>query len=496
MRSTLRSSVAEKGDRSQLVWIIAALAVLVPLIAFGLNGSYMRYSGDDYCYAGYFTEHGLIGSVWNTYFGPSPFHGNRFSLTFFSGLADAVGPTANSALPALALVLWVGSLTYALRVGMRLAGYSIKPWIPIMLAAFLVFQTLYQAPDLRQSLYWRSGMLPYLAPLIANTLLIAIILRAIDRDRVSYLEIGLIGVGALIAGGFSETATVLQLGVMVLGMLICMRGVQQNRPWAKVGIRVFSAAAMGTLLAILLLIIAPSNASRLEVYPDPPDLITLFMAVTRRARNFVIGSIAGLPLPNFVAFFFAAAFSVLMGLTRENGIFDHVRRPILALIVIFLVGYGFIALTLSASSYATLGSPNPRALITSRFVMVLMVAGMGWVAGSLATRLVKRPSNYSRIAAAASTLVLLVLSAYPVYATASILEDTRELRNWAAQWDRRDREIVAARDSGQSRVEVVELDHPIPWVGELQADPGFWYNQCAAAYYDLVEIRAVLPSSD
>jgi len=200
MRPPLRSSALDKGNRSQLVLIFAALAVLVPLIAFGLNGSYMRYSGDDYCYAGYFTQHGLIGSVWNTYFGPSPFHGNRFSLTFFSGLADAVGPTANAALPTLALVLWVASLTYALRIGMRLAGHFIKPWIPIVLALFLVFQTLYQAPDLRQSLYWRSGMLPYLAPLIANTLLIAIMLKIIERNQVSYFGTAMVGVGALIAG--------------------------------------------------------------------------------------------------------------------------------------------------------------------------------------------------------------------------------------------------------------------------------------------------------
>ena len=365
-----------------------------------------------------------------------------------------------------------------------------------MLAALLIFQTLYQAPDLRQSLYWRSGMLPYLAPLIANTLLIAVMLRAIDRARVSLLEIGLIVIGALIAGGFSETAAVLQLGIMVLSMFVCMWGIQQNRPWAMVGIRVFGAAVIGTLLAILLLIVAPSNASRLQVYPDPPDLVTFFMAVTRRARNFVIGSIAGLPLPNFVAFFFTASLSVMMNFTRENGVFDSVRRPILVLIGIFFVGYGLIALTLSASSYMTLGSPNPRALITSRFVMVLMVACMGLVAGSLLVQLVTKLSNYSRFVVAASALTLLVLSAYPVYATASILEDTRELRNWAEQWDERNREIVAARDSGESQVEIVQLDHPIPWVGELQSDPGFWYNQCASTYYGLDEIRAVLPRSN
>ena len=166
------------------------------------------------------------------------------------------------------------------------------------------------------------------------------------------------------------------------------------------------------------------------------------------------------------------------------------------LIAIVLVGYGLIALTLSPSSYLTLGNPNPRALITSRSVVVLMIACIGWVAGDFATQLMKRLPRYSRFVAPASTMAILALAAYPLYATASILEDTRELRKWAEQWDRRAREIVAARESGLSQIEVTQLDHPIPWVGELQSNPGFWYNQCAATYYGLDEIRAVLPESN
>ena len=122
MGSTLKPFTTEKIDRSHLLLIIAAFAVVVPLIAFSINGSYMRYSGDDYCYAGYYTRFGLIGSVWNSYVGSSPFHGNRFSLTLVSGFADVVGPSANAILPALAVLLWVSSLTYVLRVFLRLAG--------------------------------------------------------------------------------------------------------------------------------------------------------------------------------------------------------------------------------------------------------------------------------------------------------------------------------------------------------------------------------------
>lgn len=495
MKLNLKTSATENRGRSQLVPLIGALATLVPLIAFGLNGSFMRYSGDDYCYAGYFTRYGLFGSVWNTYFGPSPFHGNRFSLTFFSGLADAVGPSANAIVPAIALVVWVGSLTYALRICLRLAGYSTRPSIPFMLAAFLVFSALYQAPDLRQSFYWRSGMLPYLAPLIADTLLLAIILKMVDRNRVSSFGTLMIGIGALIAGGFSETAAVLQLGVVMIGAAVCWQGIRQDRPWAVTGFRVFGAATIGAVLAALLLFVSPSNALRLEGYPNPPDLITLFTDVTRRARNFILGSISGLPVPNLVLFWFVAALSAVVGFRHENGVFDRDRRAFAALIVILLMGYGLIALTMSASSYVTLGSPPPRALIMSRYVMVLMVAGMGWVTGDLIARLINRHRIHSRYAVAVGGLALLVLSAYPVYAAVSIIEDTRELRKWASEWDKRDREIVAARDGGMSQVEVAQLDHPIPWVGELQPDPGFWYNRCAATYYGLTEIRAVLPSS-
>jgi hypothetical protein len=45
-------------------------------------------------------------------------------------------------------------------------------------------------------------------------------------------------------------------------------------------------------------------------------------------------------------------------------------------------------------------------------------------------------------------------------------------------------------------LEVMQLDHVIPDVGELNPDPGYWYNQCAAGYYGIDSISANQPGWD
>jgi len=91
------------------------IAFALPLVAYALIGLNMRYSGDDYCYAGLFRQQGFLRTITDTYTGPSPFHGNRVSLTISSGIADAVGPAASAILPTLVLVLWLGGLVLLFR---------------------------------------------------------------------------------------------------------------------------------------------------------------------------------------------------------------------------------------------------------------------------------------------------------------------------------------------------------------------------------------------
>jgi hypothetical protein len=144
----------------------------------------MRYNGDDYCYGAMITRYGLLKAQWFSYFLPMPYHGNRYFLTFFSGLSTLFGPYANAVLPGLAIVLWIIGIVFGLHQVARLTRLHLSHLDTLLIAEILVFFSLYQAPNLSQSLYWRSGMLPYLAPIIGNIFLITVLLKNFQQAKI------------------------------------------------------------------------------------------------------------------------------------------------------------------------------------------------------------------------------------------------------------------------------------------------------------------------
>jgi len=74
--------------------ILLVIVFALPLLAYAYMGSFMRYSGDDYCYAWILGQNGFWKAQVVSYFQVSTYNGNRYALTFFSGLADLYGPIA------------------------------------------------------------------------------------------------------------------------------------------------------------------------------------------------------------------------------------------------------------------------------------------------------------------------------------------------------------------------------------------------------------------
>jgi len=138
----------------------------VILSSFIIKGYSSRYLQDDYCYGGDVRQKGFFTAQIYAYFEPTEYNGNRFSLTFFSGIAElAGGARAERYLPGLSLLIWLFTLIYLIhQIQIKLFN-SAYLTVSILVALFLLTYTLYLAPDLYQVLYWRSGRLPYLTPL-------------------------------------------------------------------------------------------------------------------------------------------------------------------------------------------------------------------------------------------------------------------------------------------------------------------------------------------
>ncbi len=469
-----------------IVIVLGILAFGIPLTLYGINGSSMRYSGDDYCYAAVFARYGFWEAQWRSYWQSTTYHGNRYSLTLFSHLADTIGPKANGWLPGLALTSWVIALIFVFRYLARIAAHSMKIVEALLLAEAMVFLTIHRTPDIAQSLYWRSGMLPYLAPLVFNAILFVVFLLGL-QGRKSFFYGLVLFLLSLLSGGFSETGLAFQVGIWVaipVGMYIFF---ERDKFRSRRVLGLISMVWLGSLAAFLLLALSPVTKARLASLPTPPnfpDLVKMcflhakiFAAVTKKQmrENIVI-----------ITFFVAYAFYY----------FSHQpQRPQRLLSIVwrltFVFGGGLFLLLacMAPSAYAASSYPELRALVLARFVIVAIMGAAGWIAGEVIRGLIQPRPHFSWLPAI-SLVLLGTLYVYPLLCITEIRTNTPLYQKWARFWDARDQEIRSLAQQGYSEVHVVQIDHVIPNVAELSPDAEHWYTNCAEMYYGVRAIYA------
>lgn len=472
----------------QLLLVVVCIIFAIPLAGYGVTGSFMRYSGDDYCYGASLTQYGFLQAQFYSYTHPMPYHGNRFSLTFFSHLADLLGPYANAVLPSLSIVLWLfgwGFLIYQLsdKLGLNIRRIQI-----IFLTECIVFFTLLLAPTLSQNLYWRSGMLPYLAPLVVTTLLVSGVVRWAPHKNIS---IGLMGITccvSFIASGFSETATALFIGgggLALLGIVIVLR---TKKVMLRSALALNLAFLGGSIFAMILLAISPAVQMLLDegIHPDP---ITLFLTSSKFAVVFVAGSLRNFPLPIIILFAIFFLFALLSSYQTLFPKHPHTHW-FWQTSIIWLVCFLLITCCMAPSVYSRGVYPDPRALFPPRTVMIMAIACTGWMLGQRVGAWTASKNLKPSIVSLTAMALLAILCLYPLKAAKDIYIQLPHYYKWAVFWDARDQDIKNSKQSGVTDVEVIKIDHIIPDVGELTNDPKYWYNSCAASYYGIGSIIA------
>lgn len=458
------------------------------LLAFALLGSSMRYSGDDYCYGAALARHGFFGLQLTSFVSSMPYSGNRFSLTLMHSAADLFPPVAMGALTGLALALWgaalaafLGSAATRWRIGLgRTAKWS--------LAALLVFLTAYQAPDLEQTVYWRSGMLPYLAPLIGQTFLASVLLK--EKQRSSAWSGAWLGAFALalLSGGFSETTAAIQ--VTWLAILASIRLARRRREDGLGRVPVaLSASLVGSVLAAALLLVSPSNIAHWAILPERLPFLSTLNLTFRCPMSFFVGSLRGNPVPTLVTLACTAILGSFLRRPAEEPGGAAVRVLFLRVALTIAGAYLLVAASCAPSIVAQATYPGLRALLPARYVMVLGLAWIGFTFGaSLRFGRTRFPVAW-RWGGFAASAILVLGGVYGVRAAAMIADGYPRYRDWARQWDARDAEIRRQRLLGEMDVHIPAIDHIIPFVAELSDDPDTWYNQCAAEYYRVTTIR-------
>lgn len=470
-----------RAQYALLLQALLAFSLAGGLIAFAYLGFFSRYGADDYCFTRtLFKFDNLFQAAWWWYIHTS----NRYTTMFLVGISEWFGRSAISYLPALAILLWTVGLTLAFGRASALLGFPRPGLTGFTLAALSIFFTLWQAPNRYQSLYWRAGLITYLTPLVFFSYLTWLLLKESNHSRRGRWRraaiFALTAFGFFAAGGLSETTLAMQIGALGLALsavLLFVRGENRKRLLPLLTVSLFAS-----LLALLVVFLAPANQFRLRVFGDPPPLETIVASSLRFAWDFIFFSARSMPMPTAVTLTTALALGWMLGQTSTGAI----RRAWAAAAISMLSAYALIVCAMAPSIYGQGSYPGARALIGAQFVLTCATLALGlslgwglrrWAAGRLPV------FRWEQAANLLAALLLLFSIGYNLRATSRVLQLERRYQQRAAAWDARDLQIRQAVAQGVRQLTVEELDS-IAGIREYSTR-NQWVNRCAAEFYGL-----------
>ena len=270
--------------------ILGLVLFLAGVGLFAYLGYYNRTWADDWCYNADFRNLGFLetvrGYVYNVTYTPS-----RYSVTIFAGLLQAFKTLGLQLMTPLTIIFWVAGLAYLFYNFAYLAGHRLSKWLAILASATIVYFSIYLSPQIYQSLYWRTGMLTYTTPLVFLPWIFVFITEQSKREKPSSIWTAFIFVLALLGGGFSEASCTVLVSTLGLYTLIAGIGYRQKRPWAVKTFIPALVALVGAVLAMALLVFAPTTQIRKERYGAPAGLVELIVLLYQFTYAFFVLSI-------------------------------------------------------------------------------------------------------------------------------------------------------------------------------------------------------------
>lgn len=456
--------------------VIANGLFAVPNSLLIYRGFFTRRWADDYCFSGFYREYGFWQGLAYFYRNVS----NRFSAYLFSAITDWIGTRAVQFVVPLTCIIFLTILFFSFRKA-YLSFSDEKDWFtPLLLAQTVVFFLFIQAPNVNQSVYWRSGMSHYFLPLTFY-LLISYIIFFEPFNRKKPWRIGLVFCFSFFAGGLSESYAALQASTALL--LITVGFLVQSERAAPM--QAYSITALvGTLLAMAVMVASPGNQMRLEMLQQAPDIVTIVTLSFRFAADFITYSIRGLWLPMLVSLLTAVAIG--FGFVYQNSSTIGLARKTVMAFSLLATGFLLVASVCAPTVYGMMAFPEKRVLMLARLIMVLSTVLFGLLAGNA----VRSTLGGGKVLQVLTFVMLIALSIYPMRALPELRNNLDQACLRAAAWDTRDGQIHEQISDGESEIFIPALD-AFSEIAELSEDPSFWVNWCAAQYYGVESIVAI-----
>jgi hypothetical protein len=464
------------------IMALMVIVLILSILPFIYTGTFSRYQADDYCFSSSLIQNGYLGALKDSYQTWS----NRFSTILVIGLIDPLKVTGLRILPGVLIIGMLGGLYLLIQELKKRMVWKIGRTESFILAAMITFFTIYTAPDQFQSFYWRSGSITYTLPVVILPFLLTLILRA-DRHamalRMFLLTGGSIFLLALLNGGFSETTAAFQTVIFVLLFVwVLLKATQEKKKQLLV---LLLCAISGMVAAMIIMILSPGNAVRLENMPASPGFFKLIYLSFRFAAGFVVNTIQGSPLPVVISFIFAFTLSMLSswkGINLRGWTWLSWGIPVGAFLLVVAV--------CAPSAYAESAYAEARAFLPARWVLTL--AGIAWfyLLGIVyQTWRYKNPKYQLIKEQTFIAFIIVLLSFYVMRGALVTLGSIPEYQTRAKAWDVRTASIEQGKTTGILDIETNALDS-FGRIRELSDNPKLWVNKCAAIYYGVNSITA------
>ncbi|HEV7889670.1 MAG TPA: DUF6056 family protein [Pyrinomonadaceae bacterium] len=474
--------------------ILAAAVALVALLAAALAahayvGLFARYMADDYCTAGTVRTAGLLGTQRHFYLAWS----GRFSFTLTVSLLELLGTGIVPYLPLAALVCWVAATTWA---AYELLSHTLgrRPVLfSVLVAELIVYATVADnTGGVFEALYWQTGMLTYVAPLVLLTTLAGFYARAVRRADVSApgaASLAAFFASACYVGGFSETSAFMQIGAFAVACAATHFLADAGRRRRLFATLV--AGLSGSVAALATVALAPGNNAREATLPAHSDLFTVIARALSNALThaFTEHNYGVTFAPRWAALLLACVLSFYLSLRSDKsvGTPKRLRR------MFWLAGSGLFVYfcCFFPASYAISAAPPPRALVVAQFVLVCTLVSLGWVAGEAAGAYFnfKRLKPQRALVASLAALVVLLSFGFAASARRTFALAGRA-RPLARLWDAHDAEIRARINSGEKSL-TVPVAYNVGGTDVMTSDPDWYVNKCMAVYYGAYSITGV-----
>ena len=473
---------AEKKNNTgmwlQIVAIAGSLFFFLPNLLYILMGWFVRHRADDFCFSGTFREFGFVGGLAEFYATIS----NRFSAFMLWAFSDLFGEKAIRFIPMLAIIF----MGIAIYIVIHAIAEKTNLWssqiLSVYSALILTFFFLYLSPSIHQSVYWRAAVVHYFLPIPVLLLMLLFVTRQKSADKRRSLKLLIFFLIALFMAGLSESYAALQGGAFSILLIAYL--FHSSRSQMDHYFYYSVAAILGTLAALLIMIVSPGNALKIATVAQASSVGAVISISLNSALSFIFYTIRGQWLPFLVLFSLGFLLSYI---SVQNSPQFFTRIRLFRAIAFIPIGVFLLIFCISApTAYGMMAYPEKRVLMLALIVLVMGIFAEGFSLGLLGLSIF-RPTSTSRMVAIA---LVLTLSIYPLFSLQPLSVMRDFYRSRASLWDQQQEEILMQIASGENNLVVTALD-AYAEIAEMRDYSGFWVNLCTAQYYNVETIIAI-----